>query len=97
VPEIPDADRFRETLQPRCDVHSIAVDLRALDHHVAEVHADAKLHSALGCEAGVLSLESALDIDGAIHRLDHACELREHTVSSRVHEALVMLFDRGID
>src|SRR6267378_4462612 len=38
-----DADpaRFGETLQPRGDVDSIAVDLLAFDHHVAQVHADA--------------------------------------------------------
>jgi hypothetical protein len=79
------------------DVHPIPVNLLALDHHVAEVNADAKLHPPLGREARVLSFESGLNIDGAVHCLDHACEFGEHTVAGGVDEPPVMLPDLRID
>jgi len=45
----------------------------------------------------VLRLKSRLDIDGAVHCLDHAGELGEHAVASGVHEPSVMLLDLRID
>jgi hypothetical protein len=64
----------------RRDVHPVAVNLRALDHHVA-----------------VLSLESGLDFNGAVHRLDHARELGEYAVARRVHEPPVMIFNLRVN
>jgi hypothetical protein len=64
-----------ETLQPRRDVDPVTVDLIALDHHVAEVDADAELHPALRRQLRVLSFERGLNIHRAIHRLDDAGEL----------------------
>ena len=92
-----DAAGLGETLQSRRDVHPVAINLRALDHHVAEVDADTKLHAALGRNAFVFSLEPGLDIDGALHRIDHAGELGEHAVAGRVHEPPVMLLDERVD
>ena len=69
------AARFRETLQPCRDVYPITVNLVTLEHHVAEVHTDAKLHTSVGRKARVLGFECNLDINGAVYRLDHAGEL----------------------
>jgi hypothetical protein len=86
-----DAAGVGEALQSRRDVHPVTIDLLALDHDVAEVHANAKRHPSLGRKARVLGLKSSLNIDGAVHRLDHAGELGQHTVASRIDEASVML------
>ena len=86
-----------ETLQPRRDVDPVTVDLIALDHHVAEVDADAKLHPALRRQLRVLSLERGLNIDRAIHRLDHAGELGQNAIAGGVYEAAVVLLDQAVD
>src|SRR6266849_9135667 len=43
-----DAARVGKTFEARGDVDAIAVDLRTIHHHVAEVDADAEFHPALG-------------------------------------------------
>src|SRR5216683_1747448 len=61
-----DAAGVGETLEARGDVDPVAVDLLAIDHHVAEVHADTELHSAIGWQIRVLGLERGLDLDRAL-------------------------------
>ena len=92
-----DAARVGETLQPSRDVDPVAENLLALDHHVAEVDPDAKLHPALGWQTGVFSLEGGLDLDRALDRIHHAGELRQYAVPGRVYESAVVLFDEPID
>ena len=84
-----------ETLQPRRDVDPVAVDLLALDHHVAEVDADAKLHPALGGRLRILGLERGLHIDRALDGIDHAGELGQDAIAGGVYEASVMLLDES--
>jgi hypothetical protein len=95
----PDADaaRFRQTLQPRRDVYPVAVNLFAVDDHIAQVHAYPELHPSLGCDARVLNLESSLDLDGAIYRLDHAGEFRQHAVTGRIDESPAVSFYERVD
>ena len=88
-----DAAGVGETLQPRRDVDPVTVDLIALDHHVAEVDADAELHPALRRQLRILSLERGLNIHCAIHRLDHAGELGQNAIAGRVYETAVVLLD----
>jgi len=88
-----DAAGVGETLQPPRDVDPITVDLIALDHHVAEVDADAKLHPALRRQLRVLGLERGLNIHRAIHRPNHAGELGKYAIAGRVYEAAVVLLD----
>ena len=70
-----------EPLEARGDVNPLPVDPVALDHHVAEVNADAKLHPSVGRHVGVPGLESALDLDGAAGRVEGARKLREEVIS----------------
>ena len=53
------------TLEACGDVDAVAVNLLAVDHHVAEVHADAKFHPALGRQIRVFALEKVLWISTA--------------------------------
>src|SRR5216683_1798165 len=48
-----DAAGVGETFEASSDVNAVTVDLLAIHHHVAEVHADAKLHPALGWDTGI--------------------------------------------
>src|SRR5216683_28163 len=92
-----DAAGFGEALEARGDVDAVAVDLFAVDHHVAEVDADAELHPALGWQRSVLSLECGLDLDGALDRIHDARELGEYTITGGVDEPSVMLLHQRID
>src|SRR6266852_1446279 len=96
---IRDADTagFGEALEAGGDVDAVAVDLLAVDHHVAEVHADAKLHPALGWQIRVLGLERGLDLHGAFDRIHDAGELGKYAVAGGIDEASMMLLDERID
>src|SRR6266851_2032323 len=73
-----DATGVGETLEAGGDVDPVAVDLLAIHHHIAEVHADAKFHAAVGWDIRVLSLERGLNLDGALDRIHDAGEFGEH-------------------
>ena len=40
---------------------AVAVNLRAVDHHIAEVDSDPKFHSVVGRQTGVFAFERGLD------------------------------------
>ncbi len=54
-----------KTLQARGDIDAVAVDLLAIHHYVAEVHADAELHPAIGCGRFAFSALSVVWISTA--------------------------------
>ena len=69
--------RLGQPFQPRRDVHPIPVNIVILHDHVAEIYADAKLHTAfLGCTAVPLS-HPLLERDCAFDGIHHAGELGE--------------------
>ena len=84
-------------LQPRGDVDAVAVDVAALDDHVAEVDADAQ-HDARA-PRGKSALASAmplLQFDRAVHRIDRAGELDQHAVAHQLDDAAAMLGDQRV-
>jgi hypothetical protein len=89
-----DTARVGEAFEARGDIDAVAVDLLAVDHHVAEVDADAEFHPALGWQRRVLGLERGLNLDGALDRIHDAGKLGEYAVTRRVDEASVMLLDQ---
>src|SRR5216684_107534 len=76
---------------------AVAVDLLAIHHHVAEVHADTKLHSPLGLPCRVFRLERCLDHHGAVNRLHDAGKLRHYAIARRINESPAMLLDEAVD
>jgi hypothetical protein len=70
--------------------------LLALDHNVAKIDADAKLHAALGRETRVLHLNGALDLDRTLDGIDDAGKLSENAVAGAIDEPPVMLLDEGV-
>src|SRR5712692_6975532 len=86
-----------ETLQPRRDVNAVAVKLLAIDDHIAEIDADAKLHSPRGRDTGVFRLEPGLNIDRALDRVYHTGEFGQNAIAGGADKSPVMLFDQPVD
>src|SRR5262249_33536763 len=91
-----DAGRLSETLQPRGDIDALAINLIALDHHIAEIDADAELHPPLQRQFRILVPQRALNRNGAINRLDHTSEFGQNTIAGRVDQASAMVLDKAI-
>jgi hypothetical protein len=85
-----------QPLQPGGHIDPITVDLFAIDHHIAHVQADAKLHAAVRQQCGILGFQCVLDCHRALHGIDRARELGQHTVARRVHDAAAMLVNEGV-
>ena len=83
--------------QPRRDVHAVAVDVVALDDDVAEVDTDAKANALVLGNARLAPGHGALDLDGALHGVDHARELHQRAVAHQLDDASVVRRDRRID
>ena len=81
---MPPGRRFR--LQPRRDVHAVAIEIVAIDDQVAEVQADPE-H-----DGGVLGLvpvglgHGLLELDGRAQRIDGAGELDQCTVAGQLDQ-----------
>jgi hypothetical protein len=86
-----------QTLQPGRDIHPVAIDLLALDHHVAKIDADAELHTPLGWQVSILGFERGLDIGCTLHCIDHAGEFGQHAVAGGIDKPSAMLLDERID
>src|SRR5260370_14261389 len=69
-----DAAGLGETFQSRRNVDAVTEDLRALHHHCADVHPDAKVHAPIRWQANVSSLEGGLALDRALDRGHYASE-----------------------
>ena len=64
-----------ELLEPRRDIDALAVPVRSLDDHFAQIDADAHVDALVLGEALVPFGHAALDVGGAFDRVDDAGEL----------------------
>ena len=85
-----------QPLQPRRDVHPVAVDPLALDADLAQVHADAELHRAALGHGGVARLEDPLDLGGRLHGIGGGGELGQEVVAGEVHDPAPVLPTRFV-
>src|SRR5713226_5030447 len=92
-----DATRVGQTLEARSDIYAVAVDLLAVDDHVARIDADAEFHPPLGGKTRVLSLERGLNVDRALDRIHDAGKLGQYAIAGGIDEASAMLLDQRID
>jgi hypothetical protein len=76
-----DAAWLRQSLQPRRHIDAIADKVIALDHHVAEVDADAELHPVVFGDIGPGRRDGLLDFRRRPDRFDRARELRNDAVA----------------
>lgn len=82
---------LHQALEPGGDVDPVAEYVPVLDHHIADIDADAKTHLRAGLISGV---HRSLNFDGAGHGLEYGCELREHTIAGGVGNATSMASDQ---
>jgi len=92
-----DAAGCGQPLQPRGDVDAVAINVVAVDDHVAEIDPDAKAQAALLGEIQIAVGHPALDFAGAAHRIDDAGKFRQHAIAGGLYDAPAMLFDLRID
>ena len=90
--------RFGDTFQAGSNVDTVAHQVAvALLDDVADMDADAEFDAALGRHAGVALDHAVLHLDCAPHRVDHAAELDEGSVSGAFHHASGVHSDRRIN
>ena len=81
---------WAELLQTGRHVDAVAQEIIALDHHVAQVDADAQDDPALGGIC-LLTVSNRLDCRGAGHRADDGPELGDEAVAHQLHHAAAVL------
>ena len=91
------AARLRHRLQPRRDVHTVAVDVVGVADDVADIDADAELDPSLRRHRLVPLGHAALHIDRAAHGIDRAGELDQHPIAGGLDDTAAMAGDGGID
>ncbi len=86
-----------QRLQAGGDVDAIAVNVVALDDHVAEIDPDPQHDPRLAQGLIGKGAVRALHRDGAIHRIDHAAEFDDGAVADQLDDAAVMGGDRRVE
>ena len=85
------------------DVDPVAIEVVALDDHVAEIDADAQFDAALRGDIGVPLGHRLLHRDGAAHRIDDAGKLHQQAVAgglgprARPGDAALVLGDLRVE
>jgi hypothetical protein len=92
-----DAAGLCQCLQPRRDVDAVAVDVAAIDDHVAEIDRDPEGDAFVLGRIGVAVHHRPLDLDRAPHSIDDAGKLHQHAVAGSLDDAAVMLPDLRVD
>ena len=82
---------------PRGDVDAVAIEVVALDDHVAEIDADAQFDAAVRRDAGVPLGHRLLHLDRAAHRIDDAGKLHQQAVAGGLDDAAPVLGDLRIE
>ena len=82
---------------PRGDIDAVAVEVVALDDHIAEIDADAQFDAVVRFDAGVALRYRLLHRDGAPHCIDDAGKFDQQTVAGGLDDPPVMLGDLRID
>jgi len=79
------------------DVDAVAIEVVALDDHVAEIDADAQLDAAVHNRTSIPLDHCLLHRDRAAHRIDDAGKFDQQAVASGLDDAAVMLGDFRIE
>ena len=84
-------------LDPRGDIDAVAIEVVALDDHVAEIDADAQFDAAVRRDTGVPLGHRLLHRDRAAHRIDDAGKLHQQAVAGGLDDAAPVLGDFRIE
>ena len=86
-----DAPGLGQGLETRRQVDTIAVNVVVLEYDLAQIHADAKQHSALVRRIGLAFDHAGLNGDGAIDGIDDTGKLNKNTIAHQLHDAALVL------
>src|SRR5262249_39768632 len=76
-----------QSLDPRTDVDAVAIEVVALDDHVAEIDADAQLDAVIRRNTRIPLGNRLLHRDCAAHRIDDAGKLDQEAVAGGLDDA----------
>jgi hypothetical protein len=85
-----------QSLEPRCDIDPIAVDVAPVLNDIAEIDPHPELDPAIGRHIGVSLRHLALHFNGATHRVDDARKLDEQAVARSLHDPAAVFLDLWI-
>ena len=81
--------------QPSRNIDPVAEQVLAIDHDIADMHADAELHGLVGGSARILY--RGLHRDRALHGVDRAGEVGDDAVAGGVEDAAPVRRDQPVD
>jgi hypothetical protein len=73
--------------QPRRDVDPIAEQVLAIDHNIADVHANTELHRLVSGVASIFCGYRGRHPDRALHGIDRTGEIGDDAVAGGVEDA----------
>src|SRR4029077_6260657 len=82
-----DAAGVGKLLEPRRDVDAFAMPVSALHNHFAEIDSDPNLDALILGQSGIPLSHSALDVDGALNRVDDAPDPRTQAIAHELEDA----------
>ena len=80
------AAQLCQGLQPSSDVDTVAVDVVAVNDHVAQINADAEYDALVLGHIGVAVSHRSLDLKGAADSIDDTGEFRQYAVAGSLDE-----------
>jgi hypothetical protein len=90
------ATRLRNPFKASGDVDAVAKDIVVIDDDVTDVDADAKFDPLDLRHRSILLSHTALDLNGAAHRIYDTAELSEHAIARVLDDLATMFADLGI-
>ena len=89
--------RFGQGFEPRRDIDAIAIDVPGFGYDVALVDADAKPDAPIFGNPPLALEHTALDFDGAAHRIGSARKLSQEPIAHLLDDTPGMLGDLRLD
>ena len=86
-----------EPFKPCRHVNAVAIDVVTINDDIANIDADAELDALFCRDIAVALKHAALDVDGAAHRVNHADEFHQHSISGGLNNSAAMFGDLGVD
>ena len=96
-PRYENATGIGQAFETGRDVDAVAIEVAALDHHVAEIDPDAQYDLPVLRQAGVGRFHGLLQNDRALDRVDGAGELDQHAIAHHLDDAATMPGNRGLE
>jgi len=91
-----DPSGLGQSFEPRCDIHSVSVDIAPVLDNVAQINPHAEFETAIWRHIGISLGHFTLYFNRATHRIDDAGEFEEQAVAGGFDNATVMFLDLWI-